>query len=205
MLALPIRFDKRRVSYRFCSPRANAILDKEPLLTQLSELTEQLFPYFGRPFRLRTQDDKAAWFMTELARVEPPRNPIEVKLLQFVHCKFIYQMKGAMRQMPSAIHVAFSMSPQLNSRPERVILSTSLDLLAVFGSSIPGKPPVKTAKQFQNYKEITDYFPAFHIPVGPEASLGTSRAKFGHCCEDKPWKALAGYDIVGSIVKRDTS
>lgn len=203
MLALPIRIDKPRVSERFCSPRNNVILDEEPLLTPRSELTEQLFPYFDRPFRLHTRDDKAAWFMTELARVQPPRDPIEVKLLQFVHCKLIYQMKGAMRQMPSAVHVAFSMSPQPNSRPERVIVSTSLDLLAVFGSSIPSKPPVKTAKQLRNYKEITEYFPAFHIPVGPEASLGNSRSKFGHCCEDKPWKALAGYDTVGPIVKTD--
>lgn len=144
--------------------------------------------------------------MTELARVQPPQDPAEVKLLQFVHCKLIYQMKGARRQVPNAVHVAFSLSP-LKSRPERVILSTSFDLLSVFGSTISDKGPdpgLKTAQQLRNFKEIEDYFPAFRMPVSPETTLNSVRSKFGHCCEDKPWKALAGYDL-GSILNVDMS
>ncbi|KAL8662239.1 MAG: hypothetical protein Q9168_008289 [Polycauliona sp. 1 TL-2023] len=159
------------------------------------DVTEQIFPYFDKPFPLRTRDDKAAWFMTELARVQPPQTPIQVKLLQFVHCRLIYQMKGAKRQLPTAVHVAFSLSPL--KRPERVVLSTSLDLLSVFGSSIVGVvkkyPQSKTVEQLQNYNEIGHYFPSFQIPVGPKDSLDDSMTKFGNCCEDKPWKALAGH------------
>ncbi|KAI4208803.1 MAG: hypothetical protein LQ349_009620 [Xanthoria aureola] len=160
------------------------------------ELTEGMFPYFGRPFKLRTQDDKAAWFMTELARVQPPQTPTEVKLLQYIHCRLIYQMKrGIRRRVPYAIHVAFSMPPA-RTRPERVILSTSLNLLSVFGSTISGKgpdPDLKDAQQLQNYNEIADYFPDFRNPIGPHDSVDGANPKMGHCCEDKPWKALAGH------------
>ncbi|KAL8883105.1 MAG: hypothetical protein Q9192_007455 [Flavoplaca navasiana] len=161
------------------------------------DLSDQTFPYFNRPFQLRSQDDKAAWFMTELARVQPPQDTTEVKLLQYIHCRLIYQMKGARRQMPRAVHVAFSMSPAQN-RPEKVILATTVDLLSVFGSSIPARGPeseLKNARQLQNFTEIIDYFPNFRLPSGAVHALEGANPKMGHCCEDKPWKALAGYVV----------
>ena len=84
------------------------------------------------------------------------------------------------------------------NRPEQIVLSTSLDLLSVFGSTVTKKPD-KTAEQLLDYKEITHHFPAYHISVGSEGSLAGARAKKWHCCEDKCWKALAGHPEFSSL------
>ncbi|KAL8995138.1 MAG: hypothetical protein Q9169_005081 [Polycauliona sp. 2 TL-2023] len=106
-------------------------------------------------------------------------------------------MKGAKRQLPTAVHVAFSLS-HLN-RPERIVLSNSLDVLSVFGSTLVAKPHHPESKDItrrKRYMAIPDYFQdhfPYRPPVGIDGSLDPTGTKFGNCCEDQPWKALAGH------------